>query len=133
MKGVAGPLRAPWLRPKQTDLVHDKGQFRSRFYHPLCCGCSTTIFLDPRNRRRHHLSATLLDGGLETAGSGCYDAVAIALAAGFRMLVMRNHAPLSVTSEALPDGPEVGTCSIGEGAGAGVGVGAGNWPGQRPS
>ena len=27
-------------------------------------------------------------GGLETAGPGCYDAVAIARAAGFRMLVM---------------------------------------------
>ena len=27
-------------------------------------------------------------GGLETAGPGCYDAVAIAGAAGFRMLVM---------------------------------------------
>jgi hypothetical protein len=27
-------------------------------------------------------------GGLETAGLGCYDAVAIARAAGFRMLVM---------------------------------------------
>ena len=27
-------------------------------------------------------------GGLETAGPGCYDAVAIARTAGFRMLVM---------------------------------------------
>ena len=27
-------------------------------------------------------------GGLETAGPGCYDAVAIARAAGFQMLVM---------------------------------------------
>jgi hypothetical protein len=23
------------LRPKQTDLISDKGQFRSRFHHPL--------------------------------------------------------------------------------------------------
>ena len=29
--GVAGPLRAAWLRPRQTDLIPDKGQFRSRF------------------------------------------------------------------------------------------------------
>ena len=42
--------------------------------------------MDPRNRHRHHLSATLLDGRLETAGPGCYDAVAIARTAGFRML-----------------------------------------------
>jgi hypothetical protein len=28
---VAGPLRAAWSRPKQTDLVSDKRQFRSRF------------------------------------------------------------------------------------------------------
>jgi hypothetical protein len=31
-------------------------------------------------------------GGLETAGPGCYDAVAIARAAGFRMLVMSRTA-----------------------------------------
>ena len=30
-------------------------------------------------------------GGLETAGPGCYDAVAIARTAGFRMLVMSPH------------------------------------------
>ena len=57
----------PWLTP-QTDLVPDKGQFRSRFHHPLNYGCPATIFLDPRNRHRHHLSATLLDG---RAGNGC--------------------------------------------------------------
>jgi hypothetical protein len=61
-QGVAGLLRAAWLRPKQTDLVPDKGQFRSRFHHPLSYCCPTTIFRDPRNRHRHHLSATLLDG-----------------------------------------------------------------------
>jgi len=33
----------------------------------LSYGCPTTIFRDPRNRRRHHLSATLLDG---RAGNG---------------------------------------------------------------
>jgi hypothetical protein len=30
-------------------------------------------------------------GGLKTAGPGCYDAVAIARTAGFRMLVMSPH------------------------------------------
>ena len=63
----AGPLRAAWSRPKQTDLVSGKRQFRSRFHHPLSYGCPTTIFRDPRNRHRHHLSATLLDG---RAGNG---------------------------------------------------------------
>jgi len=60
-------LRAAWLRPKQADLVPGKGQFRSCFPHRLSYGCPTTIFLDLRNRHRHHLSATLLDG---RAGNG---------------------------------------------------------------
>jgi len=33
--GVAGPLRTAWLRPRQTDLILDKGQFRSRLHHPF--------------------------------------------------------------------------------------------------
>ena len=39
---------------------------------------------------------TFWTGGLETAGPGCYDAAAIARAAGFRMLVMSriNHAAI---------------------------------------
>jgi len=48
----------------------------------------TTIFRDPRNRHRHHLSATLLDGRAGNGWAGCNDAGAIARAAGFRMLVM---------------------------------------------
>jgi len=60
-------LRAAWLRPKQADLVPGKGQFRSCFPHRLSYGCPTTIFLDLRNRHRHHLRATLLDG---RAGNG---------------------------------------------------------------
>ena len=55
------------MRPKQTDLVPGKGQFRSRFHDPLSYCCPTTIFRDPRNRHRHHLSATLPDG---RAGNG---------------------------------------------------------------
>ena len=91
-----------WLRPKQSDLVPRKEQFRSRFHHPLSHCCPTTIFLDPRNRHRHHLSATLLDGRAgngETAGPGCYDAVAIARAAGFRMLVMSRIPHAAIVSQ----------------------------------
>src|SRR5215831_15125160 len=51
----------------QTDLIPDKGQFRSRFHHPLSYCCPATIFRDPLNRHRHHLNATFLDG---RAGSG---------------------------------------------------------------
>jgi hypothetical protein len=61
-----GPLRAAWLRFKQTDLVPIKGS-SARFHHPLSYCCPTTIFLGARNRHRHHLSATLLDG---QAGNG---------------------------------------------------------------
>ena len=49
---------------------------------------SDNDFSGSRNRHRHHLSATLLDGRLETAGPGCYDAFANARAASFPMLVM---------------------------------------------
>ena len=89
--------RPAWLRPKQTDLVPGKGQFRSPFPHPLSYGCPRTIFLDHRNRHRHHLSATLLDAragngwarllrcGRDRSGGG-----------GFRMLVMSriHHAAI---------------------------------------
>jgi len=51
----ATSARPAWLRPKQTDLVPGKGQFRSRFHDPLSYCCPTTIFRDPRNRHRHHL------------------------------------------------------------------------------
>ena len=83
------PVRAAWLRPKQTDLVPGKGQFRSRFHHPLSYGCPTTIFRDPRNRQPTSSQRnTSGRAGWKRAGPGCYDAVAIARAAGFRMLVM---------------------------------------------
>ena len=85
---VVGQLRAAWLRSRQTDLVPDKGQFRRRFLQSAQLRLSDNVFSGSRSRYRHHLSATLLDGRLETAGPGCYDAVAIAQAAGFRMRVM---------------------------------------------
>ena len=65
-QGVAGLLRAAWLRPKQTDLVPGKGQFRSR--SPIRSAIVVRQrFFWIRNRHRHHLSATLLDG---RAGNG---------------------------------------------------------------
>ena len=62
------PVRAAWLRPKQTDLVPGKGQFRSRFHHPLSYCRPTTIFRDPRNRHRHHFRQHFWTGGLERLG-----------------------------------------------------------------
>ena len=44
-----------------------KGSFARVSPNWLSYGCPTTNFLDPRNRHRHHLSATLLDG---RAGNG---------------------------------------------------------------
>jgi len=88
-----------WLRPKQTDLVRGKGQFRSRFHHRISYGCLTMIFRDPRNRHRHHLSATLLDGRV---GNGLGPVVMMRSRSlgrpGFQMLVMSRirHAALSL-------------------------------------
>jgi len=42
----AGPLRAAWSWLKQTDLIPDKGQFRSRFHHPFSYCCPATILRD---------------------------------------------------------------------------------------
>jgi len=41
-------------------------------------------------------------GGLETAGPGCYDAVAIARTAGFRMLVMSPHPSCGDSARSRP-------------------------------
>jgi hypothetical protein len=77
------------LRPKQTDLVPGKGQFRPRFPQSAQLRLSDNLFLDPATDTDIISSAKhFWTGGLETAGPGCYDAVAIARAAGFRMLVM---------------------------------------------
>jgi hypothetical protein len=74
------------LRLKQTNLVPDKGQFRSRFQHPLSYCCPTTIFWIPTTDTDIVSAQHFWTGGLETAEPGCYDAVAIARTAGFRML-----------------------------------------------
>src|SRR6516164_6665114 len=54
----------------------------------LSYGCPTTIFLDHPTDTDIISAQHFWTGGLETAGPGCYDAVAIARAAGFRMVVM---------------------------------------------
>jgi|SRR6516162_5209580 len=54
----------------------------------LSYGCPTTIFLVRATDTDIVAAQHFWTGGLETAGPGCYDAVAIARAAGFRMLVM---------------------------------------------
>ena len=84
------------LRPKQSGLVAGKGQFRSRFHHPLSHRCPTTIFRIPAIDTDIISAQHFWTGGVETAGPGCYDAVAIARAAGFRMLVMSriHHAAI---------------------------------------
>jgi hypothetical protein len=85
-------LPAAWLRPKQTDLVPGKRQFRSRFPPiRLSYGCPTTIFWIPATDTDIISAQHFWTGGLETAGPGCYDAVAIARTAVFRMLVMSPH------------------------------------------
>src|SRR6516164_10214981 len=65
-----GRLRAAWSWLKQTDLIPDKGQFRSRFPHPLSYCCPTTIFRDPRTDPDIISAQHFWPGGLETAGSG---------------------------------------------------------------
>ena len=86
------PQIPAWLRPKQTDMVPGKGQYRSRFLHIR----SGTVV----RQRFFGIAATDTDiiaaqhfwtGRLETAGPGCDDAVAIARTVGFRMLVMSPH------------------------------------------
>jgi hypothetical protein len=77
------------LRSKQTDLVAGKGQFRWRFPQ---IGSAIVVrqrfFWIPATDTDIILAQHFWTGGLETGGPGCYDAVAIAGAAGFRMLVM---------------------------------------------
>ena len=59
-------------------------------WHGVTIGTFERIydFSGSRNRHRHHLSATLLDGRAGNGWARLFDAVAIARAAGFRMLVM---------------------------------------------
>src|SRR6516165_9980167 len=57
----------PWLTP-QTDLVPDKGQFRSRFPPSAQLLLSGNDFSGSAQPTRHHLSATLLDGRAGAAG-----------------------------------------------------------------
>jgi hypothetical protein len=76
---IMPPVRAAWLRPKQTDLVPDKGQLRSRFPQSAQLRLSDNDFWGSPQLTPNIISAQhFWTGGLETAVPGCYDAVAIA-------------------------------------------------------
>ena len=75
-------------RLKQTDVIPVRGSSASVSPNRLSYGCPTTIFRDPGTDTDIISAQHFWTGGLETAGPGYYDAVAIARAAGFRMLVM---------------------------------------------
>ena len=78
---------APFGRPgcalSRSPWSPVKGSSASVSPNRLSHGCQTTIFRGSPQPTQHFWT-----GGPETAGPGCYDAVAIARAAGFRMLVM---------------------------------------------
>src|SRR6202008_4501030 len=71
--GASPPFGRPGCALNRPTWSPVKGSSAHVSPNRLSYGCPTTIFGDPRNRHRHHLSATLLDGGLETAGPSCYD------------------------------------------------------------
>jgi len=78
------PVRAAWLRPKQTDLVPGEGQFRSRFPQSAQLRLSDNNFSgSPQPTPISSQRNTSGRAGWKRAGPGCYDAVAIARAAGF--------------------------------------------------
>src|SRR6201984_2733928 len=82
------PFRRPGCALNSPTWSPVKGRSARVSPNRLSYGCPTTIFRDPHNRLRHHLSATLLDGRAGNGWAGCYDALAIARPAGFRMLVI---------------------------------------------
>jgi hypothetical protein len=58
------------LRPKQTDLVPDKGQFRPSFPQSAQLRLSDNDFLDPATDTDIISAQHFWTGGLETAGPG---------------------------------------------------------------
>src|SRR5215813_2928129 len=77
-----------------------KGSSASVSSNRLSYGCPTTILWIPATDTDIISAQHFWTGGLETAGPGCYEAVVIARAAGFRMLaasVMRRLSPYSIT------------------------------------
>ena len=82
------PLRAAWLRFKQTDLIPIKGSSARVSTIRSAIVVRQRFFWMPAPDTDIISAQQFWTGGLETAGPGCYDAIAIARAAGFRMLVM---------------------------------------------
>src|SRR5215813_7329633 len=84
-----GPLRAAWSRPKQIDLVPGKGAVPLAFpANRLSTVVRQGFFCIPATDTDIISAQHFWTGGLETAGPGRYDAVVIARAAGFRVMVM---------------------------------------------
>jgi hypothetical protein len=71
-------VRAAWLCPKQTDLVPGKRQLRSRFPQSAQLRLSDNDFWGSPQPTDIISAQHFWTDGLETAGPGCYDAVAIA-------------------------------------------------------
>src|ERR1700741_1460158 len=65
--GASPPFGRPGCALNRPTWSPVKGSSARVSPNRLSYGCPTTIFGDPRNRHRHHLSATLLDG---RAGNG---------------------------------------------------------------
>jgi hypothetical protein len=79
------------LRPKQTDLVPGKRQFRYVSTIRSAIVVRQRFFWIPATDTDIISTQHFWTGGLETAGPGCYDAVAIARAAGFRNAGYEPH------------------------------------------
>ena|SRR6516162_1708814 len=63
-------------RLKQTDVIPVRGSSASVSPNRLSYGCPTTIFRDPGTDTDIISAQHFWTGGLETAGPGCYDAIA---------------------------------------------------------
>src|SRR6516162_1638166 len=73
-----------WAAPERQRVLQDGRRDRPRAARLTPNRLSYVVRTDTDIISAQHFWT----GGLETAGPGCYDAVAIARAAGFRMLVM---------------------------------------------
>src|SRR5215472_18065460 len=87
-----------------------KGSSASVSSNRLGYGCPTRILWIPATDTDIISAQHFWTGGLETAGPGCYEAVVIARAAGFRMLVMgrsvmRRLSPSSITAQSGQNRP----------------------------
>ena len=93
--GTSPPLRAAWLRLKQTDLVPGKGAVPLAFPPIRSATVVRQRFFGIPTTDTDVISAHYFwTGGPETAGPCCYNAVAIAQAAGFLVMSRIHHAAI---------------------------------------